>query len=159
MASTQVFSTAVRWILGVMLVVLASCASIGPHFEKPTVQVKRIQWVSGNWNSQRLKVGLGVRNDNAIALPLTGLDYELTLNTVKIGHGHLDQAVTIPAHADQIVEVDLELNLQTALVTVLPMLRDRSQAIHYEVTGVLQSSLLFMKELPFTLKGDWSNDR
>ena len=110
----------VRWLrrgvgrvfLGVVLAgLLASCATLTTEYKKPTLTLERIHWLSGTWSAQHLEVELKVQNDNAVALPLVHVDFALTLDGAAIGTGSVDKPITVPAHGNSVVPVEMTVDL------------------------------------------------
>lgn len=146
-------------ILGLIVLifgVVAGCALLSPTYQKPKITLSRIQWLSGTFAHQHIEVMLLVQNDNGVAIPVDTLSVVLSVDDEMIGSGKQVQSVIIPAHGSASVVVDLTLDLSRALLKVLPKLSDSQHPLHYEANGLLTTHVLWLKELPFDVKGEWT---
>jgi LEA14-like dessication related protein len=142
--------------LGLLSVLLLSgCATLTPEFKKPTVAVTDIRWLNGSLLQQHMLVALTVQNPNALAIPVNSLNVAFSVDDEPIGLGKATQAVSIPAHGQATVSVEVVMDLSRAVLKLLPKLRAGTEPLHYEAKGSLGTDVLWLKELPFDLKGEW----
>lgn len=152
------------WRRGLLLaavlgLVLAGCQSLTMSFKKPELTVESIHWRSGNLTSQKLEIELKVQNDNAIALPVEHLEFVLNLDNLRVGQGSVDQSITVPAHGNSVVPVEMTIDLSQIFLKVLPKLKEGATPLHYQAKGQLNTHLVGRRTIPFDVSGDWSPNR
>ncbi len=93
-----------------VLTLLSGCASV-PQLQPPAIALKNVELLELGFSQQRFGLQVTVENPNAVALPVTGFRYGLTLSGIRLGEGQSTERVRIPARGTS--EVSLELNLDT----------------------------------------------
>ncbi len=94
-----------------------------------------------------------LKNPNDETLSLLGYDYELRLEGQSVAQGASDQAVTLPALGETVVEFPILVKLP-AVLTLLPRLLQEDCQLHYQVSGHFRlASLLGGLRVPFHFQG------
>jgi LEA14-like dessication related protein len=140
------------WLLLVVALAMAGCA-LSPHFEKPTLTVRKIEVVQANFAEQHLRLRLSAHNPNDRALPIEGIEYTVYLAGDELGHGSTTSAFTVPPRGDAEFDATLTTRLSAVVVKILPRLRDGGRALDYRVVGEVRSSLPFLGHIPFDQQG------
>ena len=92
-----------RHLLGALLLLpLAGCATLGRKLEAPQLTVARIELLKGDLLQQNLRVGLHVRNPNAVDLPVRGVTCEIEVAGERFAHGESERSFVVPAHGAQV---------------------------------------------------------
>jgi LEA14-like dessication related protein len=140
------------WLLLFATLVTSGCA-LSPHFEKPTLTVRKIEVVQANFAEQHLRLRLSAHNPNDRALPIDGIDYTVYVAGDELGHGSTTSPFTVPPRGDAEFDATLTTRLSAVILKILPSLRDGGRALDYRVVGEVRSSLPFLGHIPFDQQG------
>ena len=121
-----------------LVVVLSSCALIGPAYEKPQMQLVTIQRLSSSGFDQRFRVGLNIINPNHSALRVSGMSYALTINGEKVLTGVSGKIPKIAAYSEARIDVEASTNMFSGLKLLASLLKTPQKAIHYELVAKLR---------------------
>lgn len=116
--------------------------------EPPGVSVQDVSFERFSWQGGEAVFTLQLSNPNSFALPLTGVDYALSLNGVEVGKGSREQSLQIPAKQSRSVEFPLRLSFVN-MASVLPGLM-RQGTMQYQLRGAVHLPLF---NIPFTRSG------
>ncbi len=132
-----------------MLLTLASCSSgIKGVVEPPQISVYSVRMGQLTFTEGSAIIALRVKNPNAFSIPLRGLDYGLSLNSVKVAQGTVQKNLTITGHEDRIIEIPVNFKLSNLIQAVPDLIRTRK--FTYELSGNTQFPLL---SIPFSRVG------
>ena len=82
-----------------LFAMVSACADLGiKPITYPTVSLSSLQLLNASLSEQSYEIQLQIDNPNTFPLPLTTIDYELTLNDTVFAKGTNEEAVTIPAN-------------------------------------------------------------
>ncbi len=114
---------------------LSACSSTGIKglVEPPTIQVHKVEMGKFSLNGGSATFVLDVQNPNRFAIPLTGMDYGLSLNGVKVAQGVKNDRVTVGAKQSQKLEIPLHFSFRN-MMNMLPGLL-RSGNLNYDLGG------------------------
>ena len=139
----------------IFVISLFSLTACGPNgagikgiAEPPGVSVQDVSFQRFSWQGGEALISINLSNPNAFPLPLTGVDYALTLNGVEVGMGSREQSVQIPARQSRLVQFPLTLSFVN-MASVLPGLM-RQGTIQYQLSGSVHLPLF---KIPFTRTG------
>lgn len=139
-----------RYFLAALVFVtaLSGCASLQSDVEPPRVTLAGLRVVDMNWLEQRFEATLRVQNTNRFALPVTGMDYALTLNGESFAQGVNNESVSIPAYGEELMRVTITSSLIDNVAQLHRWRRDPPKTLDYRLTGRLSlANALF--RLPF----------
>ena len=88
------------------------CSIFMRSVEKPTVDVREVAMMSVSLAGVEGQVRLDVNNPNAVGVPLSGIDWQLSVAGAPAVTGHVDVSQTIPAHG--VAPVTASLRFATA---------------------------------------------
>lgn len=118
-----------------IFILLSACSSGGIKgvVEPPRIQVHKVEMGNFNLSGGSAIFILDIQNPNRFSIPLSGIDYGLSLNGVRVAQGEREQRVSIKGGQSQKVEIPLQLSF-TNMVNMLPgLLRDRR--LNYDLGG------------------------
>jgi LEA14-like dessication related protein len=126
---------------GVVLALLVGCASLTGLREKPAVTLVGLDVLEVGLFEQRFALKLRVRNPNEVALPISGLSFDVALNGQAFAHGVSDVAVTVPRYG----EAMLDVQATSSLGSLWRQLRELSkgggngsrETLRYRISGTL----------------------
>jgi len=134
----------------------AACSLVAPHFERPVLTVAAIELLGGNVLQQNFLVKFNVQNPNDRALPVTGLHAELNVLGERVASGIVDRAFVVPAQGSSQFDMTISANLALVLFKLKASADQRSDEVDYELTGVANIDLPFLREVPFHQRGVFS---
>ncbi len=91
----------------VLAILSGGCESAQRMFEarKPTARLMGLAFGDVNLDSATLLFDVEIRNPYSVALPVTGLDYGVTVEGGKFLSGQTDIAAAVPAQSTQVVSL------------------------------------------------------
>ncbi len=123
---------------GLVALVLSGCASLPPDFERPVVHVADIRLVGATLFEQHFKLALRIQNPNPVALPISGLNYDLAVNGVPFARGTSAEAVTVPPYGTALLQADSYTTLAGLLKQLVQLgAGGAPKALRYRLTGRL----------------------
>jgi LEA14-like dessication related protein len=130
----------------------AGCAYVTKPWITPGVNLVGVRPGQMDVDEQSFIVSLRVNNPNARTLPIKGASYSLALEGLEIanGSGVLDRQ--IPAHGEDVVDVEVNADLMDLLRSA-PALVLSGGRWDYEISGVLQLAGGYLP-VPFRYSGD-----
>lgn len=127
------------------------------NLEAPEVRVRNVQLGRLDLSGLELIVDLRLRNPNDLALPVTGVEYNLTLQGVKVADGRQAKSVTLPALGEADMRLGLNVNLLTTAAHLLPLLMNPASApktLSYKVDGNVKLDWWYMPSIGFNREGE-----
>lgn len=147
-----------KFIALFFVVMLSACAALRSAIETPHVTLNNLQVLDMTLLEQRYAVTLRVQNPNPIPLPITGMNFQLDINDAELGRGVTNEAVTVPAYGEALVEIRLVSNLMRIFNQIRGLENGKGQSLRYRLSGGLSLSSRIGK-LPFEYRGEFSPRR
>ncbi len=91
--------------------ILASCSTLQPKLEQPTVKVANLQLLPAQGLSQPIEVSLLISNPNDRDLTLRGMSYTVGIENFDVLSGVSDQLPTLTAYQETPVKVVVTANV------------------------------------------------
>ncbi|HTQ81373.1 MAG TPA: LEA type 2 family protein [Thermoanaerobaculia bacterium] len=126
---------AARLILFAALL-LAGCAGFGHLFKEPKVELAEATVSGLSRSGASLILSFDIANPNGVRIPLSGVDYRVSVNGERLLAGSENDRVDIPAHAATRVDVPVTLRYDDIL-KVLKTLGDHPRAL-YDIQAELR---------------------
>jgi len=101
----------------------------------PEVSVPSVTWQNLSLAGATGLVKLRVRNPNAFALDVTGLDYDIKLGNFDLAKGGLTNAASLAAGAAQELGIKVQVSTERAGMAILQMLEGKASA--YSLAGAI----------------------
>jgi LEA14-like dessication related protein len=140
------------------VIMLNGCAALQSAIETPHVTLNNLQVVDMTLLEQRYAVTLRIQNPNPVPLPISGMNFQLDINDTELGRGVTNQAVTVPAYGEALVEVRLVSNLMRIFNQIRGLENSKGQSLRYRLSGGLSISSR-MGKLPFEYRGEFNPRR
>jgi len=121
---------------------LASCTTIKPSFETPTVQVISFRPLSSGGLVPRFEIGLRVVNPNADALKLRGMSYNVSLDNYRVVEGAANDLPIVPAYGEAIFNLTAAVSLVDAMRFVNGLMSSADGQIEYRLQAKLDVGAL-----------------
>jgi len=137
-----------------LLILLAGCAGLSGLSQKPEVSLAGLDLLELGLFEQRFLIKLRIENPNDVALPISGLVFDIELNGQPFARGLSDKAVTVPRMSDAILEVQATSDLGRVLRQIRELQKSGRERVDYRISGRI--SLEGVGSIPFERKGDLS---
>lgn len=99
------------------LATLPACSIFMRSMEKPTAEVRDVSITSAGFGGVSGQLALDVTNPNSFGVPLSGIDWTLTIGTARAVTGRTELSQTIPAKGAAPVVTSLSIStLDAAMV-------------------------------------------
>lgn len=95
---------------------LGGCSMFMHSIEKPQATVKNVSIGSASWTGIRGQLDLDVMNPNNFGVPLSGIDWTMSINGSRAITGHVELSQTIPARGTAPVSTTLTIDARDAMV-------------------------------------------
>jgi LEA14-like dessication related protein len=136
-----------------VVLLLAGCASLGGYRDPPRVSLVSIEPLDMTLLEQRYALQLRILNPNDVALPVSGLNYSIEINRREFAYGVSRQSVTIPAHGEALLDVEVISNLLSLMRQMQELGAGGKQVIEYRLSGKLSLDNSPVR-LPFDYSGE-----
>jgi LEA14-like dessication related protein len=122
--------------------------------EAPQVALANVRLLDAKGLMQRIRVDLLVSNPNDFDIPLTGLDFSMTVNGADFGNGLSNAAVTLPRRGQATVPVDVTIKMLTVFNQIQAV--QKRGALDYRLTGTAYLDHLLLPSVSFDRTGSLS---
>ena len=113
---------------------LSSCAWMSsPSYEKPEVNLVKVEPLSRKGLEQRIVIGLNILNPSDTELNISGLSYRLKLQDIKVISGVTSGLKPIPAYSESRIELQASVNIFSGFRVLESVLKNNGGAIKYEL--------------------------
>ena len=136
-----------------IVALLTACAGMGKYRESPRVSLVSIEPLDMTLLEQRYALELRILNPNTVDIPVSGLDYSIEINRREFAYGVSRQAVTIPAHGEAVLEVEVVSTLLGMLRQLQTLQQEKSQVLDYRLSGKIS-----LADSPLRLPFDYSGE-
>jgi len=130
---------------------LAGCAALPPRLAAPEFEVAGVRVVEARLPSVRLAVDLVVRNPNAVAIELAGLDADLAIEGERAGSARLARPAMLPAQGAARVQLAVDADAGAALAGLGRALGG-ARPLAYDLAG--RATLADGRAFPFRRRGE-----
>jgi len=138
-------------VIAAALLVASGCSALLPRYETPRLEVAGVRMLGGDLRRQQLRVHVLVDNPNPRALAVRTVSYQLELGGTLLAQGENASPFVVPAQGHGEFDLDVDADFADALRIVGAHLREGQ--VEYRVTGRVQLSSGWLRELPFAGRG------
>ncbi len=104
-------------LLALAPLALTGCSMFMHSIEQPKATVQNVSLSSAGWSGVTGKLDLDVMNPNNFSVPLSGIDWTLSINGARAISGRVELSQTIPARGNAPVSTSLTLDARDAIAT------------------------------------------
>ncbi len=104
-----------HFALVLLILTVAGCGALSPVAEKPTATVRSVSLSSASFTGMDGKISMDIFNPNGFALPLTQVEWTLTVGSSQAVRGSFDLTATIPAKGSAPVQGTLHIGAASAV--------------------------------------------
>lgn len=122
-------------LISLMLLVLASCATLSPSFEEPDVKVNSFRTLPSDSASPTFEIGLNIMNPNDFALDVKGMSYTVHIKGNEVFSGVTNNIPKIEAYGSADVTLTGKADLFGGISLIFDLLSDKdsTNAIDYSL--------------------------
>lgn len=144
----------IRSVFLAVLLGLGGCASLENVVATPGVSLRNVHAESLALDKQTFLLSFDVTNPNPFPLPLTRIQYGLTLDGKRFASGTTPARLNIPAGSDGEFAIRVEMDLIGTVPDLLFTLREGlNQDIPYSLDGELHTSIPGASPVRFASNG------
>jgi LEA14-like dessication related protein len=118
-----------------LLLVLTACNTFPVRTEPPRVTLVGLSLASVELLEQRYQVRLRLKNPNAFALPVRGVDFHLDLNGRNFADGVSNQTLDVPAYGEALLEMEVSSNLLQVFRQLQSLEENAVSGVAYRIKG------------------------
>jgi LEA14-like dessication related protein len=104
-----------RFVVVALLAVLTGCSLFTRSIERPSAKVRDVSLSSAGFSGISGELSLDVMNPNPVGVPLSGIEWELSINGARAMTGTVELSKTIPARGVAPVTTMLKLDAGDAV--------------------------------------------
>ncbi|MGE0870872.1 MAG: LEA type 2 family protein [Kofleriaceae bacterium] len=124
-------------ILAVACLALTGCSMFMRSIERPSATVRDVSLSSAGFGGVSGQLQLDVTNPNSVGVPLSGIEWQLSIGSARAVAGSVELSQTIPAKGVAPVVTSLTINPRDAIAVASAL---SSGARTYTLTAKLQFS-------------------
>jgi LEA14-like dessication related protein len=132
---------------------LSSCATLSPDFEKPDLQLTNLRMLSPEGFEQRFRLTFRMTNPNNLALPVDGMNFKLKLRDIPVASGVSDIAFTLQPLSDNTFDVDVSASLFNSGRVILDIMNSQPNELAYEINAKIFTREGLWGSIPVTRSG------
>lgn len=133
---------------------VVACTSLARTLEAPTVRLQSLALLPPAEDGQRVAVRLRVDNPNALAMPVTGIEFRVRLGGDGLLSGRSQDPIVVPAQGSETVVVEVGTELVSSVSRLVALVQGPASALGYELTGELALDRPFRSLEPFSARGE-----
>ena len=147
-----------RLLMAVMVLCFASlpsaCVSTPRALVAPEVQLVGLSLLDTSVASQRFRVDLAVTNPNAVTIPVERLSFSVRLAGSGVMSGRSTAPFELASGASTTLQLEVTTNLVSSLSRLVSLLQGPSDAIPYDLDGLVTLSRGLNPTFPFSRRGE-----
>jgi LEA14-like dessication related protein len=145
------------YLTGLFIVVLfglnPGCAAKFNQLEEPKLNLVGFKLIDAQLLEQRYELTFRLLNPNDVALPITGIYYEVELAGKAFATGVNASPVDVPAYGETRVTVEMSTTLLQSIRQLATLAEAQPQQLDFHLKGHLNVNLPMLGKIPFSEKG------
>jgi hypothetical protein len=134
-----IMQTQGRWLALAVFLLLQSCASLDPDYEKPTVTLSSFRALPSQGGMPTFEIGLHILNPNASAIRLEGIVYTVSIQGHDVVKGVGRDFPVIEGYTEQTVKLTAAANLLAGIRLVMDLMNTPGEELDYEFEAKLDT--------------------
>ena len=140
-------------ILAALLCLAAGCPATYNKLEEPKLNLVGFKLLEAQLLEQRFELTFRLINPNDVALPVTGLYYEVELEGEPFATGVNASPVDIPAYGETRVTVEMSTTLLQSIRSLAAIAETEPESLNFHLKGHLKVNLPLLGKIPFSETG------
>jgi len=142
-----------RFLLPALIILISGCTGKYSRLENPRLNLVGFEMVDAQLFEQRYLLTFRLINPNDIALPITGIYYEIELEGKAFATGVNGSPVDIPAYGETRVTVRMSTSLLQSIRHLAAIAGEKPDSLNYRIKGHLNVNLPLVGKIPFSETG------
>ncbi len=138
---TDRFNPAGRFLAALAVCLLASCASLDPDYEKPTVTLSSFRALPSEGMVPAFEIGLRIINPNRQALSLQGVSYTIAVEGHELVKGVARDLPVIEGYSEEVITLTASANLLAGIRLFGDLMQASGESLEYEFEAKLDPGL------------------
>jgi len=147
------FSYIGGFLLLALLCLPPGCATKFNQLEDPKLNLVGFKLVDAQLLEQRYELTFRLINPNAVALPITGIYYEVELEGSAFATGVNAAPLDIPAYGETRVTVEMSTTLLQSIRSLAAIAEAKPESLEFQLKGHLNVNLPMVGKIPFSETG------
>ena len=126
-----------RVCIGVLALLIGSCATLGPDYEEPTVTLSSFRALPSEGMVPAFEIGLRIINPNSQALNVEGIVYTISLEGYELVKGVGKDFPAIEGYSEGQVSLTAAANLLAGIRFLGDMMNSGGESLKYEFKAKL----------------------
>jgi hypothetical protein len=139
--TTDLIRTTSRFLAVLALCLLASCASLDPDYEKPTVTLSSFRALPSEGMVPAFEIGLRIINPNRQALTLQGVSYTIAVEGHELVKGVAKDLPVIEGYSEEVITLTASANLLAGIRLFGDLMQTSGDSLEYEFEAKLDPGL------------------
>ena len=133
----------IRILIVLLALSLASCATLDPNYEQPTVTLSSFKALPAEGVVPAFEIGLRIINPNSQALDLEGIVYTVSLDGYELIKGVGKDFPVIDGYSEGEVKLTASANLLTGIRFIADVMKTPGDDLEYEFKAKLDLGGLY----------------
>jgi LEA14-like dessication related protein len=143
----------IRFFLAAILLVLSGCATLGPDFDEPTVELVSFKALPASGFEQNFEIGLKLTNPNNFELPFNGISCELSVAGETLARGVTADIPTAGAYGESRFVVPVSTSLMGGIKVIKTLIESNGKDVSYQLKAKLDIDIPFVPKLTIVRDG------
>jgi hypothetical protein len=139
--TTDAIPKAGRILVVLAVCLLASCASLDPDYEKPTVTLSSFRALPSEGMVPAFEIGLRIINPNRQALTLQGVSYTIAVEGHELVKGVAKDLPVIEGYSEEVITLTASANLLAGIRLFGDLMQTSGESLEYEFEAKLDPGL------------------
>jgi LEA14-like dessication related protein len=140
-------------LLATLLCLPQGCATKFNQLEDPKLNLVGFKLVDAQLMEQRYELTFRLINPNDVALPVTGIYYEVELEGTAFATGVNASPIDIPAYGETRVTVEMSTTLLQSIRSLAAIAEAKPDHLNFNLKGHLNVNLPMVGKIPFSETG------
>ncbi len=145
------------YIGGILLLALLclpqGCATKLSQLEDPKLNLVGFKLIGAQLLEQRYELTFRLINPNDVALPITGIYYEVELEGKEFATGVNASPIDIPAYGETRITVEMSTTLLQSIRSLAAIAEAKPESLDFNLKGHLKVNLPMVGKIPFSETG------
>ena len=140
-------------LLATLLCLPQGCATKFNQLEDPKLNLVGFKLVDAQLLEQRYELTFRLINPNDVALPITGIYYEVELEGNAFATGVNASPIDLPAYGETRVTVEMSTTLLQSIRSLAAIAEAKPDSLDFNLKGHLNVNLPMVGKIPFSETG------
>ena len=141
------------FLILVLLCLPLGCATSFGKLENPKLNLVGFRMLDAQLLEQRYELTFRLLNPNDVALPITGIYYEVELEGKNFASGVNATPLDIPAYGETRVTVEMSTTLLQSIRSLATIAETKPDNLNFRLKGHLKVNLPLVGKIPFSETG------